>query len=244
MAGLHAVAGSKAYIGTRVALPADLTVTLPDFAPQESEWLEIKGWTNAGSLGDARAEITQSFIGASRDVTIKGTANSPAMENVFSPIANDPGQKRFLEAVDDCANYAFKFEWGAGCASEGAVTISVATPGVVNWPGGHALDANSPVIFTPTGGSLPTGLTADTVYYVREAGLTPTTFTVSATPGGAAIATTGAGTATLITATAQPAGQTELFYGLAMSRSGTNGEANTARMRSYSVKPNTNVVTV
>lgn len=241
---LQAVAGSKFYIGTRVALPSDLMVDLADFAPQEAEWLEVAGWTNAGSLGDARAEITQSFIGAGRDVTIKGTANSPAMENVFAPIANDPGQARFRAAVDDCSNYAFKVEWGAGCATEGPVTISVATPGVVTWPGGHGLEANSPVIFTPTGGSLPTGLTAGTVYYVRAAGLTPTTFTVSATPGGAGIATTGAGSATSITATAQPVGQTEMFYGLPMSRNRNGGEANTAMMGSYTVKPNTNVVTV
>lgn len=241
---LQAVAGSKFYIGTRVALPADLTVTLADFAPQESEWLEVKGWTNAGSLGDARAEITQAFIGAGRDVTIKGTANSPAMENIFSPIQNDPGQTRLRNAVDDCANYAFKVEWGAGCAAEDVVTISVADPGVVTWPGGHGLEANSPVMFSPEGGDLPTGLSADTVYYVVASGLTPTTFSVSATPGGAAIETTEAGTATSITATAQPAGETELFYGIALSRTKNGGEANTARMGSFTVRPNTNIVTV
>lgn len=241
---LQAIAGSKFYIGTRVALPADLTVVLADFVPQEPEWLEVAGWTNAGSLGDTRAEITQSFIGAGRDVSIKGTASSAAMENVFSPIANDPGQKRLRAAVDDCANFAFKIEWGAGCALEGPVAISVASPGVVTWAGGHGLEPNSPVIFTGTGGTIPTGLTAGTVYYVRAAGLTPTTFSVSATPGGNAIATTAAGTATSITATAQPAGDTELFYGIAMSRSRNGGEANTAMMGSYTVKPNTNVVTV
>lgn len=244
MAGLHAVAGSKFYIGTRVALPSDLIVSLADFAAQEPEWLEVKGWTNAGSLGDTRAEISQSFIGSGRDVTIKGTANSAAMENVFSPIPNDPGQVRFLAAVDDCSNYAFKSEWGAGCTSEGPVTVSVAAPGIVTWAGGHGLEVGAPVMFTPTGGTLPTGLVAGTIYYVVAAGFTPTKFSVAATPGGAAIATTAAGSATSITATAQPAGQTEMFYGLAMSRNGTNGEANTARMRSYSTKPNTNIVTV
>ncbi len=241
--GLQAVAGSKIYIGTRVALPADLTVTLADFAAQESEWLEINGWTNAGALGDTVEAISQNFIGANRTVTIGGTANSAAMENVFAPLPNDPGQVRLRSGLG-CANFAFKIEWGAACALEGPVTISVATPGVVTWAGGHALEAGSPVIFTPTGGTLPTGLTADTVYYVREAGLTPTTFTVSATPGGGAIATTAAGTATSILATAQPAGQTDLFYGLPMSKQKNGGEANTAQMGSYSIKPNTNIVEV
>ncbi len=241
---LQAIAGSKFYIGTRVALPADLTVALADFSAQESEWLEVQGWTNAGSLGDASEAISQNFIGAKRTVTIKGTSNSEAMQNVFSPIANDPGQIRMNAAVADCANYAFKVEWGADCAMEGAVTISVASPGVVTWPGGHGLEPNAPIIFTPTGGNLPTGLSPDTVYYVREAGLTPTTFTVSATPGGAGIATTLAATATSITATGQPVGQTEMFYGLAMSASNNGGEANTARMATHTVKPNTNIVTV
>ncbi|WP_293875571.1 hypothetical protein [Sphingomonas sp. UBA978] len=241
---LQAVAGSKFYIGTRVALPNDLIVELADFAPQEAEWIEVNGWTNAGSLGDTRTAISQNFIGSGRTVTISGTADSAAMENTFSPLPNDPGQQRLVAAMEGCANHAFKIEWGAGCATEGLVTITVASPGVVTWAGGHALEAGSPVMFTGTGGTLPTGLTAGTVYYVLAAGLTPTKFSVSATPGGAAIATTAAGTATSITATAQPAGQTDLFYGLAMSKNRNGGEANTALMRSITVKPNTNIVEV
>lgn len=241
---LQAVAGSKIYIGTRVALPTDLNVTLADFAPQETEWLEIRGWTNAGALGDAREEISQNFIDAERTVTIPGTKNSAAMQNVFSPIPNDPGQQRLRQAVDGCANYAFKVEWGAGCAATGPVTVSVASPGIVTWPGGHGLEAGSPIIFEPNTGTLPTGLTAGTVYYVREAGLTPTTFSVSTTPGGAAVAVTAAGSATTITATAQPLGQTDLFYGIALSKSKNGGEANTAQMATHSIKPNTNIVEV
>lgn len=241
---LQAIAGSKFYIGTKVALPADLTVDLTDFTPQEAEWLEVQGWTNAGALGDTRAEISQSFIGADRVATIKGAANSEAMANVFSPIATDPGQIRMMEAFASCSNYAFKVEWGANCASEGPVVISVAAPGVITWAGGHGLEANSPVIFTPTGGNLPTGLTPGTVYYVRGSGLTPTTFSVSTTPGGAGVETTLAATATSILATAQPVGQTELFYGLVMSKSKNGGEANTALMSNLTVKPNTNILTV
>ncbi|WP_311271039.1 hypothetical protein [Sphingobium sp. WCS2017Hpa-17] len=241
---LYKIGGSKIFIGTRVALPTDLIVELADFVPQEPEWLPINGWTNAGALGDAREAITQNFIDADRTLTIGGTMNSAEMPNVFAPLPNDPGQIRLLQAMAGCANYAFKVEWGAGCVSESVVTISVASPGVITWPGGHALEPNSPVVFTPNSGTLPTGLVAGTVYYVREAGLTPTTFTVSASPGGAAIATTAAGTATTITATASPAGQTDLFYGLAMSRVKNGGEANTAQMLNASIKPNTNIIEI
>lgn len=239
---LQAVAGSKIYIGTRVALPDDLIVTLTDFAPQETEWLEIKGWTNTGALGDTREAITQNYIGAGRTETAKGTANAAAMENSFSRKANDPGQMRLRQAENDCFNYAFKIEWGANCASEGPVTISTGTPGVVTWPGGHGLEAGSPVMFD-TAGTMPTGLSKGTVYYIFATGMTPTTFSVSATPGGAAIATTAAGSGTIM-ATAQPAGETNLFYGLAMPGSTNGGEANTSRLRSSSIKPNTNIIEI
>lgn len=241
---LQAVAGAKIYIGTRVALPTDLTVDLADFTAQEPNWLEINGWTTAGTLTDARAAITQSFIGSNRDMTIKGTESSAAMENMFAPLPNDPGQIRLRQAKDSCSNYAFKIEWGAGCALEDVVTISVADPAVVTWPGGHGLEAGARVMFTGTGGTIPTGLTAGTAYYVLAAGLTPTAFSVSATPGGAAIATTAAGTATSITATAMPAGETDMFYGLVMSRTKNAGEANTARMLAVSISPNTNRVEI
>lgn len=67
------------------------------------------------------------------------------------------------------------------------VTITIAIPGVVSWAA-HGLVAGTPVAFSTTG-ALPTGLAANTTYYV----LAPNTndFTVAATVGGAAITTTG-----------------------------------------------------
>lgn len=79
------------------------------------------------------------------------------------------------------------------------VTMTIASPCVVSWTA-HGLAANTPVMFT-TSDALPTGLTAGTIYYV----LSPTTnsFNVSATPGGAAINTSGTQSGTH-TATANP----------------------------------------
>lgn len=240
---LQAVNGSKFYIGTRVAPKG--TVALADFTAQEAEWLEVKGWTQSGSLGDTQELISQNFIDEGRARRIKGTRVGATMENTFSPLPNDPGQIRFNEAIDSCSPYAFKVEWGAGCASEGTVTISVANPGIVTWPGGHGLEAGSPVMFEPAGGNLPTGLAPDTVYYVvDDANLTPTTFAVAATPGGTAIETTLAATATSITATAQPAGSTDLFFGLAMPGAKQGGAANTPLLRTWSVAVDSNIVEV
>lgn len=56
---------------------------------------------------------------------------------------------------------------------------------------GHGFAANDRVIFR--GGSLPTGLSADTVYYVISAGLTSDNFRVSTSEGGAAVNLTAVG---------------------------------------------------
>jgi hypothetical protein len=73
------------------------------------------------------------------------------------------------------------------------VTISNASPGVVTLTS-HGFVADDPVVFSTTG-SLPTGLTAGTKYYVKTV-LTADTFTVSATAGGTAVNTSSAGSGT------------------------------------------------
>lgn len=70
----------------------------------------------------------------------------------------------------------------------GAVTISVASPGVITW-NANGLLANDQVVFSTTG-ALPTGITAGTSYFVKTI-LTANTFTISATAGGAVINTSG-----------------------------------------------------
>lgn len=67
------------------------------------------------------------------------------------------------------------------------VTITIASPGVVTWTA-HGLAEGTPVTFNTTG-ALPTGLAADTQYYVTNP--TTNTFQVAATRLGAAINTSG-----------------------------------------------------
>jgi len=68
-------------------------------------------------------------------------------------------------------------------------TISNASPGVVTVSNSFA--ANEPVVFRAGGGTLPAQITAGTVYYVSATGLSGSSFSVSATPGGTRINTTG-----------------------------------------------------
>ena len=74
-------------------------------------------------------------------------------------------------------------------ARSASVTITIASPAIVTWTG-HGLGAGDPIVFRTTG-ALPTGLAAGTLYYVIAAGLTANAFEVSATPGGAAVNTSG-----------------------------------------------------
>lgn len=69
------------------------------------------------------------------------------------------------------------------------VTVTIASPGVFTWTS-HGMIAGMPISFT-TSGALPTGLTANTKYYVIAAGLTANAFEVSTTAGGSAVNTSG-----------------------------------------------------
>jgi hypothetical protein len=94
-------------------------------------------------------------------------------------------------------------------------TITIATPAVFTISG--TLPANgTPVSFSTTG-ALPTGLTAGTVYYVINA--SGTTFNVSATVGGSAIATSGTQSGT----------QTVTYYGLFNNAFQVDGSAVTPK---------------
>lgn len=73
--------------------------------------------------------------------------------------------------------------------SIGTFTVTIASPGVFTL-NAHGFAAGDPVYFTTTG-ALPTGLSANTIYYVISAGLTANAFQVSLLPGGTAVNTSG-----------------------------------------------------
>ena len=87
-------------------------------------------------------------------------------------------------------------------AASATVTMTIAAPCVVTWTG-HTLPLNATVKFTTTG-ALPGGLLPGTTYYVTAPATN--TFSLAATPNGAAITTTGtqSGTHTATAATSSP----------------------------------------
>jgi hypothetical protein len=74
-------------------------------------------------------------------------------------------------------------------ARSATVTVTIASPGVFTWSG-HNLINGDQVILSTTG-SLPTGLTAGTTYYVVSASRSAGTFQLASSVGGAAINTSG-----------------------------------------------------
>jgi hypothetical protein len=238
MATLYPVAGCRYFIGPAIELP-DVDATEADFA--SVTWTEVKNYMEAGALGDAAALITTPLIDRARDVKQKGTRNAPSRQDNFAVAINDPGQIAMLAAEATNYNYPFRVDLNdAPAATSAAVTISNASPGVITWTG-HGLEVNTPVVFTTTGG-LPTGLTAGTTYYVKTV-LDADTFTVAATPGGAAINTSSAGSG-VHTATTVPVPSKRYFIGLVTGATEGFGGPNNVRQLQCTVEVNSNTVRV
>jgi hypothetical protein len=71
----------------------------------------------------------------------------------------------------------------------GTVTIDIANPAIIHWPGSNRNSGNA-IVFETTG-ALPTGIVADTAYYVLPTGLTADQFQIAIAPGFAAVVTSG-----------------------------------------------------
>lgn len=236
---LYAIAGSKLYIGDRVNGKG--AVTGSDFAG--ATWTEIDGWATAGAIGDTQEVGEQAMISDRRVRKYKTTLNGGTMENQFVPMALDPGQIKFKEAIDSCQPYQFKIEWGADCVPTSTVTISLADPAVVTWPN-HGFVAGQPVIFSNEGGALPAGLVAETVYYVIATGLTTNSFSVGITPTATeGVETTSAGTG-VQSVSAPPVGMTDMFFGLALPGARQGGDSAAVHLRTWTIAVDSNIVEV
>ena len=93
----------------------------------------------------------------------------------------------FVYAFRDNATGTNCNMYRAFTGSSSTVTITIASPGVITWTA-HQFPQGQKVVFSTTG-TLPTGITAGTTYYVVNP--TANTFQISATAGGSAITTSG-----------------------------------------------------
>lgn len=235
---LYPIKGAKFFIGAAVSSIPNEDVDATDFA--SVSWTQVKGWSSAGDITDNQAEVTESVIDLGRDLSTKGTFNAPRQAHRFIPIVDDAGQLAMRAASLTNYNYPMKVEWDdTPPVKTATVTMTIANPGVISWAS-HTLTNGDPVSFSTTG-ALPTGITAGTTYYVVNAG--SGTFQIAATVGGTAIETTGTQSG-VHTATTVPAPSKEMWFGLVFPGTRNGGQANTARMLAFDVKPNTNIVQV
>jgi microcystin-dependent protein len=130
-------------------------------------------------------EVTQSTGWVAVDTT--GASVPTGSISSFAGIAAPTGWLLCDGSVYSQTTYAALF--AVLVASKGAVTVTIASPGVFTHTS-HGLLAGD-TVYLETTGTLPTGLSADTPYYVISSGLTANNFELSATRGGSAINTSG-----------------------------------------------------
>lgn len=113
------------------------------------------------------------------DAMTKGYSDS----NYLSSAANSVSNTSLAQAPAGTV----KGTAASAATANSTVTLTVASPCVVSWSA-HGLAAGTPIVFKTTG-ALPTGLDANTPYYV--VGPLTNSFNVATTVGGSAINTSG-----------------------------------------------------
>jgi hypothetical protein len=197
--GPNATSGIKYYIGTTAADPLLDT------------YVQVGSLNNIPAYGPNTQDITFEDLSQGTILHFNGAQDDGTLAIEVGMDLSDDGQLAIIDAqsvTNRKFNYNHKIVYNdSQPATSSSVTITVASPGVVTWTG-HGLKPNTAVQFSTTG-TLPTGLTAGTTYFVKTV-LDANTFTLSATKGGTAINTTGA-PGTGHTGTTVPSATTDFF---------------------------------
>lgn len=159
-----------------------------------STWTVVKSFSLSGFTSASEGfsgSITNNYYVRGNVLSLSGTTTTITLVNtVVTANANISGTTTNDSAtVGSIGEYVYSAT--PSPATTSTVTITTATPAVVSWAA-HGLVAGAAITFTSTV-ALPTGLTAGVAYYVIPTGLVAGSFQVSATPFGAAIATSAAG---------------------------------------------------
>lgn len=238
---LYSMQGTKIYIGSN-PVQAKSEVEESDF--QNVNWIEIKGLYQVGALGAAQNIDEIELLSEDWVRKVKGIKNGGSMSNQFVPLFLDEGQKKYLEAIEECRPYPFKVDRGASCTPVGNVTFRPASDHDVKWVG-HGLEEGQHVIFDKNSGTLPVDIIEGTTYVVSSI-VDVDHFKISSI-GGGAITFTSAGTPGsdgFFIADAPPMGMTDLFYGLATDGERSGGSASDLYTRTWTIAVDGRVLTV
>ncbi|MCC7060696.1 MAG: hypothetical protein IT508_10740 [Burkholderiaceae bacterium] len=153
------------------------------------------GVTHVGAVTDiAGTEVAGGSY--ARQAVTWGAAASGAATNTGAltipiPAGSTPVALAYYDALS-AGNLLGVFPYGsAGQVLDGVATVTAADTFTSNV---HGLAADDRVFVAAVAGeTLPAGLSATTLYYVRATGLTSDTFTLATTSGGSAVDVTAAG---------------------------------------------------
>lgn len=178
------------------ALPTGLTAGATYYVA--SAGLTANNFEVATTPGGAAINTSGSQSGTPTASSFTQLYGMPRYGDYPSSLANLSFSSQPTATLPSANNYSVRWDGYLSPTETSTVTISIGSPGVVTWTN-HGLKGGAPVVFSTTG-TLPTGLTAGTTYYVVGASVAANTFQVSATPGGSAITTsnTQSGTQTAV----------------------------------------------
>lgn len=161
--------------------------------------------TVGGAAVSTATAVTNTFVNANSTVTVSATHNLAVGQTIqFSgtSVVNVSNATRYyVRSVPSGTTFTFSATSDGSAITPGAVT----TQGTFVQNGTH---------FVSTVGSLPTGLTVGTTYYVISSGFGSNSFQISTTVGGSAVNTTASPTGTPI-------------YSMRTGSDSNNGMANT-----------------
>lgn len=173
-----------------------------------------------GNVGGANSCVViapqsgETINGSTSSITFCSTYGSvrlyPLTGSGWLAVTYGPGQTQGTATNDNAQpGYVGEVQTSGVCPGTGTtatVTITIASPGVITWTG-HGLTGACPIQLT-TSGSLPTGLTASTTYWVVPSSITTNTFTLATSLAnalaGTAINTSGSQSGTQTGTAGQP----------------------------------------
>jgi hypothetical protein len=192
--------GDVVTFTTTGALPTGLSVNTPYYVTTTT----VNSFHVSATFGGPTITTTGTQSGthtASTTTHVQWTAHglSSGQEVIFSttgtlPVGLTPGASYYV--ITPSTN-SFRLAATVGgdaisTTTAGSGIHTASTPAIINWAS-HGLANGTAVGFTTTG-TLPTGMTADTVYYVNTAATN--TFQISTSTTGPSVVTTSAGSGT------------------------------------------------